>query len=142
MQKFVGTVVAAGVMAAALTGMAGAKSAPPTKIRFKLDDHHVAEGETVTGTIAALTGRGKHREALAGATMTLLVDKVEVASFTTDDQGRAVVEYVAIEAGEHNMKVMFAGDKDHKRAKRAQGFEVGGEEEPDEEELEEEEPAE
>ena len=138
MRKIVGTVVAAGVLAAALTGVAGAKSAPPTKIRFKLDDHHVAEGETVTGTVAVLTGKGKDREPMAGATLTVLVDKVEVGSLVTDDQGRAVVEYVTAEPGEHNMKVVYAGDGDHKRAKRAQGFEVGGEE-PEDEDLEDEE---
>ncbi|MGH2686884.1 MAG: hypothetical protein ACRDJP_15580 [Actinomycetota bacterium] len=130
MRRIVAIMVAAGVMAAAI-GVAAAKPSPPTKIRFKLDDHHVAEGETVTGTIVALTGRGKHREPLAGATMRLLVDKVEVATLETDDQGRAVVEHVAAETGEHTMKLVYAGDGEHRRAKRAQGFEVGGEEDLD-----------
>ncbi len=137
MRRIVGTVVAAGVLAAAVTGVAGAKSAPPTKIKFKLDDHNVAEGETVTGTIAARTGRGKDREPLAGASLTVLVDKVEVDSLVTDDEGRALVEYVATEAGEHNMKVVYAGDGEHKRAKRAQGFDVGGGEALEDEDLEE-----
>ena len=138
MRRTLGAFVAAGMLAAALAGGAAAKSAPPTKMKFKLDDHHVAEGGSVTGTILVLTGRGKHREPMEGASLSVLVDKVEVATLVTDADGMAEVEYSTTEAGEHVMKVVYAGDDEHKRAKRAQGFEVGGEPELEEEELEEE----
>ena len=137
MRARIAMAIAAGVLAASIGGgTAAGKSAPPTKIRFKLDDHMVAVGETVTGDVVVMTGRGKGREALAGATLTVLVDHVEVGTLTTDSDGRATVEHVATEDGEHVMKLVYAGDADHKKAKRAQGFEVGTED-LDEEEVEE-----
>ncbi len=126
MRARIAMTIAAGVVVAAIGGgTALGKSAPPTKIRFKLDDHSVASGESVTGTVVVMTGKGKDREPFAGATLTVLVDKVEVATLTTDADGRATVEHAGAEDGEHVMKVVFAGDAGHKKAKRAQGFEVG-----------------
>ena len=128
MRARIAMAVAAGVLAASIGGgTAAGKSAPPTKIRFKLDDHQVASGEAVTGDIVVMTGRGKAREALVGATLTVLVDHVEVGTLTTDSDGRATVEHVATEDGEHVIKLVYAGDAAHKKAKRAQGFEVGAE---------------
>ena len=136
MRARIAMAIAAGVLVASLGGgTALGKSAPPTKIRFKLDDHSVASGEAVTGSVLVMSGRGKNREPLEGATLTVLVDKVEVATLTTDADGRALVERLA-EDGEHVMKLVFAGDDEHKKAKRAQGFEVGDVE--DDEDLDEE----
>ena len=139
MRSRIAMAVVAGVLAASIGGgTAAAKSAPPTKIRFKLDDHQVAAGEAVTGDVVVMTGRGKAREALVGASLTVLVDGVEVGTLTTDSDGRATVEHVATEDGEHVMKLVYAGDAEHKKAKRAQGFEVGGEDLDEEEDESEE----
>ena len=112
---------------------AAGKSAPPTKIRFKLDDHNVAPGEAVTSTVRVTSGRGKARGPLAGADLSVLVDGVEVASLTTDPDGIAAISYGGAAAGDHVMRVVYAGDGTHKRAKRSQGFEVGAEEALEEE---------
>lgn len=117
------------VLSALGTAPAAGKSAPPTKIRFKLDDHNVAVGEAVTATVRVTSGRGKHREPLSGAQLSVLVDGVEVASPTTDPDGLAEISYDAGAEGDHVMRVVYAGDDTHKRAKRSQGFEVGAEEE-------------
>ena len=120
---------------------AGKMSAPPTKMKFKLDGHQVEVGETLTGSVVALSGRGKDRAPLGGATLDVVVDKTVVGSIVTDADGGAEVTYVAQDEGEHVMKVVYAGDDEHKRAKRAQGFEVGSEEEDEileDEELDEE----
>ena len=138
MKRIAGILVAGALMAA--PAAAAAKSAPPTKMKFKLDAHEVEAGETLTGTILVLSGRGKSRAPLAGASLEVSVDKEVVGTVVTDADGRATVSYVAEEDGEHVMKVAFAGDAEHKKAKRAQGFEVGAEddEEMDEEDLEDE----
>jgi hypothetical protein len=97
-----------------------------TKMRFKLADHSVAEGEEVTGSVLVTTGRGRAREPLEDAELTVLVDHVQVGTLTTGPEGRADVAYGGGAAGEHVMKLVYAGDEDHKRSRRAQGFEVGG----------------
>jgi len=54
------------------------------------------------------------------------VDGLEVGTTTSAVDGLAPVSYTTVEAGEHVMKVVFAGDATHKKAQRAQGFEVSG----------------
>ena len=99
-----------------------------TKIVFKLSDHELAVGETVSGPVRVLSKgrRAKRFKPLAGAVVTVSVDHVQVGTVTTDDEGRALVEVAADEAGEHVVKVRYAGDATHKKAQRAQGFEVTG----------------
>lgn len=126
--RFIGSNVAvAGLLAAFLGGTALAKQPPVTKVRFKLENHQVALGEEVHGSVLVLSGKGKDRAPLEGAVLSVLVNKVEVGTVTTDAAGLAEVAYTAPAEGGYVMKLFYAGDESHKRAKRAQGFEVGGE---------------
>lgn len=117
-------VLSVALLATALASGAVAGSSPVTKITFKLSDHHVVVGDTVPGSVTVMTRSGHAWVPLEGATVSLTVDKVEVATLTTDAAGHADVAYVATEAGGHVMRTVFAGDDLHKRAQRAQGFEV------------------
>jgi hypothetical protein len=102
---------------------AAAKSAPVTKLKFKLDAHEVTAGTPVTGGVYAWSRDGSVWEPIEGAELTVKVDGVEVGTLFTDTDGYAAVSYLAVE-GEHVMKIVFAGDGLHKRAQRAQGFTV------------------
>ena len=135
MRKLIGTIALAAVVAGAMAGTAGAAKPPwagggakpaVSKMKFKIVDHGIAEGESVQGRVVLVTGRGNQREPLAGAELTVLVDKAEVATVTTGADGVAEILYAGATAGEHVMRVVYAGDDAHRRAKRAQGFEVGG----------------
>ncbi len=95
-----------------------------TKIRFKLDDHEITLGETVNGTATVFSRSGRRWVPLAGATLSVQVDGAEVGTVTTDENGRATISYTPTTEGEHVIKVVYAGDATHKKAKRAQGFEV------------------
>jgi hypothetical protein len=106
---------------------AAAKPPPVTKIKFRLDDHQVALGEDVTGSVLVRTRMNKSWEPLADATLSVLVDQVLVGTLTTAADGTALVSYTPAAEGGHAMKLVYAGDATHKRAKRAQGFEVGAE---------------
>lgn len=105
---------------------AAAKPAPVTKIKFKLDAHELAAGTDVTGSVNVFTRLGNVWSPFEGATLSLRVDKVEVATLTTDVDGHADVVYSGALEGDHVMKVVFLGDELHKRAQRAQGFSVTG----------------
>ena len=107
-----------------LASPASAGSAPVTKLTFKISDHHVTVGETVVGSVTARTHSAAGWLPLAGVSLSLTVDKVEVATMVTDDAGHADIAFVATDAGGHVMRVVFAGDELHKVAHRAQGFEV------------------
>ena len=100
-----------------------AKPAPVTKIRFKLDDHNVPPGAAVTGSILVRTRSNHEWVPFAFAPLSIRVDGTEVFTLVTDAQGQATTSYVA-PAGGHVMRVVFAGDATHKRARRAQGFAV------------------
>ena len=108
--------------------------AATSKLTFKLDDHSVATGEDVTGTVKLTTTKGKKATPIADAPLSVQVDGVEVASLTTDESGEATVTLSGVADGEHVAKVIYAGDATHKKAQRAQGFTVGAtdEEEPEE----------
>lgn len=106
-----------------LAGTAGAKPAPVTKIKFKIDDHNVPPGSAVTGSVLVRTRDRREWVPFAGAPLTVKVDGTQVLSLTTDANGMAEISYVAA-SGEHVMRVVFAGDATHKRARRAQGFAV------------------
>lgn len=120
-------VVVAAVAALGLSSFAtaaGAKPGPTTKIRFKLDTHQVEVGDTLTGTVRVWTKGGHPWMPFEGAVLSVRVDGTEVATVTTDADGFGLVSYVADTEGGHVMKVFFEGDDTHKRARRAQGFQV------------------
>jgi len=113
-----------GIASAKQDAAHGNKPPPVTKMKFKLDDHHVTLGTPVTGSVHVWSRDQHHWVALPDAALSLTVDGTEVATLTTDAEGTALVSYDAAAEGGHVMKVWFAGDDLHKRAMRAQGFEV------------------
>ncbi len=127
-----GAGVLAATVAVSLLGGAAASAKPATrtraahtKMRFKLDDRRVTQGDTVTGLVTLRSGRGRRDGApLAGADLTVLVDHVEVATVTTDADGKAVVSYLSNAAGDHVIRVVFAGTAEQRGAHRSQGFSV------------------
>lgn len=112
---------ATGAVATPVTG----NNAPVTKMTFKLRPHTVVEGSAVTGSVLVQTRSANKWVGLPGASLSLQVDGVEVSTLTTDASGLAAISYTGV-AGDHVMKVVFAGDALHKRAQRAQGFQVVG----------------
>ena len=106
-----------------LATSATAKPAPVTKIKFHLDDHNVPPGAAVTSSVLVRTRSGHAWVPFAGATLSVWVHGTQVLTLTTDANGLAALSYVPL-AGDHVMKVVFAGDATHKRAQRAQGFSV------------------
>ena len=100
-----------------------AKPAPVTKIKFHLDDHNVPPGSAVTSSVLVRTRSSHEWVPFAGATLSVRVDGTQVLTVITDVNGMAALSYLAA-AGDHVMKVVFAGDATHKRAQRAQGFSV------------------
>lgn len=101
-------------------------------MRFKLDDHQWDSGATVTGTASLRSGRGRG-EPVEGATLRVLVDGEDVGTATTDAEGKAAISWGPATDGGHVMRVVYDGDDTHKRAKRAQGFQVGAEDDGDDE---------
>ena len=99
-----------------------------TKMRFKLDSHQWDVGAEVTGSVRLRTRDGKKWGPFEGATLSVLVDGTECATLTTDAEGGATAACGPAEAGEHVMRVRYEGDDAHKRAKRAQGYQVGADE--------------
>lgn len=101
------------------------KKAKPaaTKMFFKLDSHEVMAGEAVGGTVKVFERSGHKWQPFAGAVLKVMVDKQEVGSVTTGEDGTATVSHV-VGDDDHVMKVVFAGDASHKKAKRAQGFDL------------------
>ena len=93
-----------------------------TKITFKLDDHSVVLGDMLTGPVLVQTHEGNHWVPLAGATLSLQIGKTEVATLVTDADGAATIGFAPTSAGDHVMRVVYAGDELHKKAQRAQGF--------------------
>ncbi|HEX9377589.1 MAG TPA: Ig-like domain-containing protein [Actinomycetota bacterium] len=100
---------------------------PPavTTMRFKLDAHQVAVGEAVTGSVRLFQHHGHTWTPVADASLSVRLDGTEVGTATTDADGRANVSATADTAGDHVVKVVYAGDDSHKRCWRAQGFEAG-----------------
>jgi hypothetical protein len=107
-----------------LVAPASAKQPPVTKMTFKLVSHQLLVGDAVDVTVHVLARSGHAWVGVAGATVVITVDGLEVGTGITDDTGTAVVAWVASAEGDHVMKVLFAGDELHKRAQRAQGFTV------------------
>jgi hypothetical protein len=102
-----------------------------TKITFKLDDHYVDAGVPLTSTVLVRT-RAEHQWAtFPDASLSIRVDGVEVGTVTSDGDGVAPVSYTPADVGMHVMRVVFEGDDTHKRARRAQGFEVAAATAPD-----------
>ena len=106
-----------------LAAPAVAKSAPVTKMKFKLDAHEIPAGTPVTGGVHAWTHAGHAWDPFPDAVLIVKIDGIEVGTVPTDVDGYVDVWYPA-EEGEHVMKIVFAGDELHKRAQRAQGFTV------------------
>ena len=124
MRKVLSATVVLAVGLALFEAPAVARPAPVTKIRFRLDAHEVPVGADVTGSVHVWT-RSDHRwVALAGAELTVSVDGLDVGSITTDGDGLASVVYTATVEGDHTMRVSFAGDDAHRKARRSQGFTV------------------
>ena len=107
-----------------LAAPAAARPAPVTKIKFRLDAHEVAVGTDVTGSVHVWTRSDHAWVPLAGVELTVSVDGVDVGSVTTDGDGLASVTYAATVEGDHAMRVTFAGDDAHRKARRSQGFTV------------------
>jgi predicted phage tail protein len=123
-RRMAAALVAGFLLTAVFALPAAAKSAPVTKITFKLDSHQVAAGDDVTSAVFVQTRSGNQWVAFPGAVLTIKVDGLDVGTTTSAADGLAPVSYTAVEAGDHVMKVVFAGDDTHKKAQRAQGFEV------------------
>lgn len=110
----------------------------PTKMDFKLDQHHFESGSTVSAVATLYTRSGKAWVPLDGALLQILVDGVEVGVGTTMGGGKLFVDWGGATDGDHVMKIVYAGDATHKKAQRAQGFQVGSIAEEEEiEEIEE-----
>jgi hypothetical protein len=112
------------LLGASFATTASAHPRAVTKIRFKLDSHHVTQGSDVSGTVRVWTREHHAWVSLPAVQLSLRVDGVEVGTLSTDGDGLASVAYPATEVGDHVMKVFYAGDELHKPARRAQGFEV------------------
>ncbi|MFB3739200.1 MAG: fibronectin type III domain-containing protein [Candidatus Velamenicoccus archaeovorus] len=125
-RRWFAAVVCGMLLGASVATAASAHQQPVTKIRFELDAHHVTQGSDVTGTVQVWTRDREHHEwaALPAVQLSLRVDGVEVGTLTTGSDGSVAVAYTAADVGDHVMKVVFAGDDLHRRARRAQGFEV------------------
>lgn len=136
--QILGGVVAASV-AVSLMGV-GAQAAPGkrkngkaksavTMVKFKLANEDVTAGDSLAGNIKVSSGGGRNRAPLAGAELAVTIDGVDAGSITTAEDGTATITVIA-EEGDHVVKVVYAGDADHKRAKRAQGYEAVAAPEP------------
>ena len=119
--------IAAVMVIGAFPPQAAAKSAATTKMTFKLADHRVAVGDTLTGSVHLSTHAKNRWVAFAGATVTVKIDGTEVGTVVTDDAGDAVATYVVASDGDHTMKLVYAGDDTHKKSQRAQGFSASAE---------------
>ncbi|MGH3118822.1 MAG: Ig-like domain-containing protein [Gaiellales bacterium] len=108
-----------------------------TKLGFKLDAHHFATGEEVTGTVRLWVRSGNEWTPLAGATVTIWVDGATDGTVVTNGDGEAIIVWGPATDGGHVIKVHYAGDDTHKRARRAQGFHVGTTGEDETQEIEE-----
>jgi plastocyanin len=121
-----GALVAGMLLVGVVTGTATAKKAHPatSKMKFKLDSHSVVVGDQVTGTVHLWTRSGHHWEPLAGTGLSVRLDGTDVATASTDADGTASISLTADSAGDHLIKVVYAGDDTHRKAQRAQGFEA------------------
>jgi hypothetical protein len=117
---------AVGVLAtlALFMGPAAATSEPVTKITFTLDAASVHAGADVTGLVEVTTGSGKAETPFGNATLSVWVDGVQVGSAVTNGAGVASVSQTATVPGMHSMRVLFAGDAQHKKAHRDETFVV------------------
>jgi len=61
---------------------------------------------------------------LGSASLSVLVDGVQVATLTTALDGTATVSWVAAGVGGHTIRVDYAGDATHAPAQRTQGLNV------------------
>jgi len=122
LHRFVGAALGALLILASFAGPAAAKQPPVTKLGFKLVSHQLTVGDSVDVTVHVKSRSAKAWVGVAGATISVKVDGVEVATGVSDDAGMAVIPWVVAAEGGHVMKVVFAGDDLHKRAQRAQGF--------------------
>ena len=113
----------AGTASAGSSG-GGGGSADRSKIKLQLDDRKVPLGDAVTGALLLRTKGHGSPAPIAGATVSVEVDGVEVGTVTTDDQGRAEVSYTASEAGRFKMRVAYAGDESRSGADKAKKFRV------------------
>ena len=107
------------------TGASATGPKPVTKITFKLAAHQAKLGTAVTSSVLVQTRSGNAWVALPAATLTVKVnDGSAPVTIVTDAAGKAPVSYTTTKVGGWVMKVSYAGDPTHKRAQRAQGFNV------------------
>lgn len=123
------TAVTGSVLPAAANHAGGSHPAV-SRIKFKVNDHLVAPVEAVAGTATLQTRAAGEWVPLASTTVEVWLDGVLVSSVVTDAAGSAPVSVSSAAVGEHVVKVKYAGDGTHRRATRAQGFEVSATEVP------------
>nr|MDP9342545.1 Ig-like domain-containing protein [Actinomycetota bacterium] len=120
-----GVLVAGMLLVGIVAGTAAAQKVRPatSKMKFKLDSHTVVVGDQVTGTVHLWTRSNHHWVPLADSDLSVRLDGTEVATATTDSDGKASISLTSDTAGDHVIKVVYAGDDTHRKAQRAQGFE-------------------
>lgn len=101
-----------------------------TRMDLELGDE-VPSGSNLEGSVQVWTRSGNEWVGFVGATLSVVVDGVQVGTVVTDQDGLAALSYTTGEPGNHVMKVVFAGDGLHKKAQRAEGFTVTPAESPD-----------
>ena len=125
-------VLALAVAPAAAKGKKASNARGPkaavTKMTFKLDQHELEVGDDATGSVLVRTRSGNRWVPLSEVTLEVFLDGESVGTVETDADGRTQVVVPGGDPGEHVVKVRYAGDADHRKAQRAQGFEVA---EPD-----------
>jgi len=124
-RRFSLVVACIGLVLALLAVPAFAKTAATTKMAFKLHGQHsLTMGESLDCTVT-LQSRDAHQwVGIPGASVNVTVDGTWVATAFADGAGVATFTWTANSVGDHVMKLIYAGDDTHKKAQRAQGFNV------------------
>ncbi len=123
-RRWISAAVGVVVGLALIAAPASARSAPATDVNLTLFASEVPEGTPLMGVIHVKTRVGKTWAPLSGAQLTLRVDGVVVGSVTTGADGLAPFSYPTAGVGEHKVKLKYAGDVLHKKAKVARKFTV------------------
>ena len=116
--------VCALMLAMAMAPAVAEENKANTRLKLKLDDSNVPSGSNVTGQVKLLTGAGENRAPLSGATLTLKLDGDPVGTLVTNSEGIATFTLTSPSKGGHVVKVIYAGDATHQKAKAARGFRV------------------
>ncbi len=96
-----------------------------TRLKLRLTSHHFESGSDVTGTVGLQARTDKKWGPLSGEVV-VFVDRTEAGSVTTSaEAGKAEVAIPGLADGGHVVRVHYAGDATHRRARHAQGLNVG-----------------